>query len=132
MNNIIIDGIYLFVYLSILFYFLIPDIDTDTINKNKIYIFIIISLFYLFTQILTSLKKHKPINFSVILDNCFKYGLFGILALLMYYDLKNTDLFQNYSEMLLSDDINQYKIFIISIFITFIISIIATIENILL
>ena len=122
MGSIIIDCVFLFVYLFVLLYFLFPDMITNNYPIYKLYLFLLISVFVIVTQTIYYVKYNSDKQYKLVWYNGIKYGLVGLASYGLYLDLQTIDL----------PIINKFKILSISGIITMGITCMWIIDNIFL
>jgi hypothetical protein len=85
--DLLINILFLFVYLIVLFYFGMPDITNNNYLMHKALLFATISAFNYVFYLIKKMKEGNKINYKKILANSIYYGLFGVVGYSIYIDL---------------------------------------------
>jgi hypothetical protein len=128
-ENILSEMFFLFIFMYILFYFKIPNIQSYNIIKHKLFIFIAVFIFTIASSIIKKIKKQCIININEIIIEAFCIGSIALIAYSLYVDLKTMDWSKQYFNFSnINNKNNELKIYgIVTFFITFCILIVRTI-----
>jgi hypothetical protein len=85
--SIIVESIFLFIYLMTLFFFKFPDITNNNYLFHKLIIFITTFIFKFAIELYKKIKENTKVDPMEILNNSVEYSLFNILGYSIYIDL---------------------------------------------
>jgi len=89
--NILIDPLFIFIYLLIMLYARVPNIDDENFIKHKMYLFACIFLFDIVLQTMKRIKSKCIIKMGNVLFDSLKTATAGIIGYSIYTDLLNMD-----------------------------------------
>lgn len=90
--NIFIDVLFLFIYLTLLFYFKIPDITNNNYIFHTIVIFILILAFNYVMETIKKIRNKCKIDLGKVFNIAIDNSLYGIIGYSLYVYLMYTDL----------------------------------------
>ena len=85
--SVIIETIFLFIYLITLFYFRFPDITNNNYLFHKLIIFISTFVFKFVAELFKKIKENQKVDPVEILKESVHYSLYNILGYSIYIDL---------------------------------------------
>ena len=127
--KILFDSIFIFIFINILFYCKLPNINNDNLLIHKCILFILTSIFYYILSLIRKTGNKKCIiNHHSMINNSIKIGLSCVVGYSLYFDF----LLMSWSkDLFVFGDDNIYKTHImISIIIVILITIIQIFESI--
>lgn len=85
--SVIIETIFLFIYLITLFYFRFPDITNNNYLFHKLVIFVSTFVFKFVAELFKKIKENQKVDPIEILKESVHYSLYNILGYSIYIDL---------------------------------------------
>jgi hypothetical protein len=85
--SVIIETIFLFIYLITLFYFRFPDITNNNYLFHKLVIFVSTFVFKFVVELFKKIKENQKVDPIEILKESVHYSLYNILGYSIYIDL---------------------------------------------
>ena len=85
--SIIVETIFLFIYLITLFFFKFPDITNNNYLFHKLIIFITTFIFKFAVELYKKIKEGVKVDPMEILNHSVEYSLYNILGYSIYIDL---------------------------------------------
>ena len=124
--RIILDAIFLFSFVMLLFSFEIPNISSDNYIKHKLFLFgTIFGFYYVLSLIRKVGKKNCTIDPYIMIKHSLKIALLAIIGYSIFIDLSIMEWSKNH--FLIE---NQYKKYaIVAVIIVIFITIIQTLET---
>jgi hypothetical protein len=102
--NIFTDIFFLFIYLTLLFYFKFPDITNNNYIFHKLIIFISVFVFRFVIELIKKIKNKCKVDPLEILKESLLYSLFNIVGYSIYIDLMYMNVCSNYNININSDN----------------------------
>lgn len=100
--NIFTDAVFLFVFLFVLFYFQMPNINSDNYLKHKIYLFAFVLIFSYILNLIKTVKKGCKIKATALLKEALKIGALIVIGYSLYTDFLqmswSKDFFSKYND----------------------------------
>lgn len=123
----ITDILFLFVYLTTLFYFRFPDITNNNYLFHKLIIFISVFVFKFVIELGKKIKEDKKVDPVEILKTSSNFSLYNILGYSLYIDMMYMNIpYENLAININSDD---QRFFIASTIMTVFVSCVGVISN---
>jgi hypothetical protein len=85
--NIVIDSLFLFIYICVLLFIKFPNINSDNYIKHKLIFFTTIFVFTFLTNIITLIKKACKIDAGFVAIKSLYIGTVAVIAYSIYLDL---------------------------------------------
>lgn len=89
--NMLIDMIFMYIFLTAMLTLKFPDIHTGNYLKQQSFVFLIIMLFYIIYKIIVTLIQGRYINWKDCFSKSFKLAISGLFGLFLFTDLKLMD-----------------------------------------
>lgn len=85
--RILLDAVFIFLFVNILFYFKIPNIESDNYVKHKLYLFIFTLIFYYLLSVIRKIgNKRCTLDHYGIIKNSIKISLTCVVGYSLYHD----------------------------------------------
>lgn len=89
--NMLIDMVFMYIFLTAMLTFKLPNIHTGNYLKQQSFIFLMIMLFYIIYKIVVTLIQRQHINWNNCINKSFKLAVSGLFGLFLFTDLKLMD-----------------------------------------
>ena len=106
----VIDILFIFLFMYLMFWIQIPNIENGNNMLNKFVVFVSLFCFYYVLQIIKKIKSGCKINLDEITKNSIIVGLSGSLGYSFYTDLLTMDFSKKYIEYI--NDSSKYFLYI--------------------
>ena len=110
--NIVTYIIFLFIFINILFFFSLPDINNDNYIFHKLLIFIGVFVFQFLIQVISNTYKGCFEAIDAVISTCLKVSIFAVFGYSLFVDAKYMDYSKEFIENITEDQ--QMKILVIS------------------
>jgi len=117
--NLLIDPLFIFIFLFTLFYFGIPNIDDDNFVKHKLFIFIAIFCFNFALQLIKRLRSKCLVRTNEILRESLITALMAVIGYSVCTDLVNMSSTKEWVEGY-GDNYNKKSLLITLIIVAFV------------
>ena len=95
--RILLDAIFIFIFVMILFYFKMPNIESDNYIKHKLLLFVFMMVFYYLLSVIRKLGNKKcTLDHYGIIKNSIKISLACVVGYSLYYDFLTMDWSKEY------------------------------------
>lgn len=113
--NIILNILFIFLFLYSILYFRIPNVNNDKYIFHKFVIFVAIFCFQFVLLLLSKIKNKCKIDMTQLLQNSFETALYGIVGYSIYNDIAFMNLRKYPGEMFYINPAVSYLLITISI-----------------
>ena len=129
--SVIIETLFLFIYLTILFYFKFPDITNNNYLFHKMIIMIMTFVFKFVIELYKKIKNEEKVDPIVILNESVNYSLYCIIGYSVYIDLMYIKIPYENIYIDINNDIQRFFIssFVTSLCVAFIGGVKNTLSN---